>query len=477
MTIDDMEFLRDYALRQSDSEFETLVLRHVNLVYSTALRQVRDPHLAEEITQAVFIILARKASRLGSGTILPGWLFRTTCFACKDAVRAQRRRQRHEQEAYMQSTFDPPQADSTWEQFSPLLDAAMTQLQQRDRDAIVLRFFEGKSLRDVGATFGTSEDAAKKRVARALEKLRKFFARRGVNSTTAIIAEKISVHSVQAAPATLGKSAAAVAIAKGTAVSVSTLTIAKGTMKSMTRMKLKMAAAIGAAVVILGGTATTLVAQHSNETNATISYKMLDDASALAGSFDQSKIVVQMVIKSKNKAVRSSHIQLTIHSARKGPIAVHLGAKGQMIDFPHDEELRQEDPPVVVNQPKGTMDMTIFMGGFPNLGLKFRYNRLSDALGELNNGMARASNIVNTSYPELLPAFDQFKREIQGVLFYFPKSRAGKARLEIALASGKREYVADANGQLKLTLDKALLVENPEVTLSEKPQNILPDLR
>src|SRR5436190_16786317 len=102
MTSDDMELVREYARHQSEKAFETLVSRHVNLVYSAAIRQVSDPTLAEEITQAVFIILARKAASLGSGTILPGWLYRTTCYAVRDVLRTRRRREHHEQEAYMQ---------------------------------------------------------------------------------------------------------------------------------------------------------------------------------------------------------------------------------------------------------------------------------------------------------------------------------------------------------------------------------------
>jgi hypothetical protein len=205
---------------------------------------------------------------------------------------------------------------------------------------------------------------------------------------------------------------------------------------------------------------------------------MLDDASAFAGSFDQSKLLVQVLIKSRNKAVHSSDVQLTIQSARKGPITVHVGADGQMTDFPHDEELRREDPPVVVNQPKGGMSMTIFMKGLPKLeGLTFRYDRLSDVVAELNDGMARASRIVKESYPGQLAAFNRFKRNVQGVLIYFPKSRAGKAKVEIASASGKREYVANANGCVRLMLDKVLVAENPEVTVSERPQSILPDVR
>jgi len=101
-----MELVREFAARRSDAAFETLVSRHLNLVYSVALRQVRDPHLAQEVAQAVFIILARKAKSLGPKTILSGWLFRTAQYASADALKIQRRRKHREQEAYMQSILN-----------------------------------------------------------------------------------------------------------------------------------------------------------------------------------------------------------------------------------------------------------------------------------------------------------------------------------------------------------------------------------
>src|SRR5450631_2705390 len=184
MLNDDITLLKEYAGSNSEAAFATLVSRHVNLVYSVTLRSVRDPHLAEEITQAVFIVLARKADALGDKTILPGWLCRTARYASANALTIQRRRQRREQEAHMQSILNEPanapMPDETWNQIAPLLDGAMEQLGKKDHDAVVLRFFENKTFAEVGATLGASEDAAKMRVNRALVKLRKFFTKRGL---------------------------------------------------------------------------------------------------------------------------------------------------------------------------------------------------------------------------------------------------------------------------------------------------------
>ncbi len=262
---DDLTLLREYARHNSEEAFAALVSRHVNLVYSVALRQVRDPQLAEEITQAVFIILARKAGSLGPKTILSGWLCRTARYASANALTIQWRRQRREQEAFMQSQVDQLQDDlsrrseaeaETWAQIAPLLDGALEQLGQKDHDALVLRFFEGRNFKEVGAALGASEDAAKMRVNRALEKLRKFFTKRGMSSTTTIIAGAISANSVQAAPVALAKSVTAVAITKGSIAAVSTMTLVKGTLNIMTWIKTKTAIMIGAGVLIAAGATT-----------------------------------------------------------------------------------------------------------------------------------------------------------------------------------------------------------------------------
>jgi uncharacterized protein (TIGR03435 family) len=258
MTSDDLTLLREYARQNSEAAFSALVARHVNLVYSVALRQVRDPHLAEEITQAVFIILARKADSLGPNIILPGWLCRTARYVSANALKIQHRRQHREQEAHMQSILNEPEPGA-WRQIAPLLDAAMEQLGQKDHDAVVLRFFEGRDFKEVGAALGASEDAAKMRVNRALEKLRKFLAKRGVVSTAVLIAGAISTNSVQAAPAGLAKTISVVAIAKGAAAGGSTLTLVKGVLKLMAWTKVNTAVVVGMVVLLGVGTTTVTV--------------------------------------------------------------------------------------------------------------------------------------------------------------------------------------------------------------------------
>jgi hypothetical protein len=169
----------------------------------------------------------------------------------------------------MQSTLNEaePMHEETWNQIAPLLDGALEKLGQKDHDAIVLRFFEGRNFKEVGAALGASEDAAKMRVNRALEKLRKFFTKHGVSSATAIVAGAISANSVQAAPVAQAKSVAAVAIAKGSIAAVSTLTLVKGTMKTMFWLKLKFAVAIGASAIIAIVISTVVVAQQTKTLN------------------------------------------------------------------------------------------------------------------------------------------------------------------------------------------------------------------
>jgi uncharacterized protein (TIGR03435 family) len=255
----DMNLVREFARTNSEAAFTELVQRHINLVYSVALRCTGDADDAQDVTQAVFIILARKIAGLREKTLLTGWLYETTRFTAARLRRTNARRHAREQEAYMQSTLNEADAADVWEKLAPHLEAAMSKLAERDRTLLVLRFFENKSGPEAAALLGIREDAAHKRVARAIEKLRKVFAQRGVTLSGAAITGAVSANSVHAAPVMLVKTISAVAVAKGAAATTSTLTLVKGALKIMAWTKAKTAIAVGVGVLLVAGTTAVTV--------------------------------------------------------------------------------------------------------------------------------------------------------------------------------------------------------------------------
>jgi RNA polymerase sigma factor (sigma-70 family) len=255
---DDNDLLRAYVERDSEAAFAALVARHVNKVYSVAWRHTGNPHQAEEITQAVFVILARKSNRLGKSVILEGWLYQTARLTALTFIRGEIRRTRREQEVCMQTGLNESEPD-VWAKMAPLLDAVMGKLNEHDRHAVVLRYFYGKSLKEVGAALGASEGAARVRLHRAMEKLRRYFLKLGIASTTATIEEAISALSVQTAPAGLVNIISIVAAGKGATTTTSTLALVNGAMKLMAWTKAKSAVIMGVAILLASAASVGLV--------------------------------------------------------------------------------------------------------------------------------------------------------------------------------------------------------------------------
>jgi RNA polymerase sigma factor (sigma-70 family) len=204
---DDSELLCAYAETRSEAAFAELVRRHLDLVYSAVLRRVGgDTHLAEDVSQKVFVGLARQARSLRGRAVLAGWLYTASRFAAAEVVRGERRRRAREQEVFaMNERFGNLAAapDPDWEQLRPVLDDAMDHLNERDREALLLRFFEGQALAEIGHQLDVTEEAARKRVDRALEKLRSLLAKKGVSSTAAAMGLLLASETVVAAPAGL----------------------------------------------------------------------------------------------------------------------------------------------------------------------------------------------------------------------------------------------------------------------------------
>jgi RNA polymerase sigma factor (sigma-70 family) len=251
MSDSDLELLERYTRQHAEEAFAEIVRRHLDLVFSAALRQVRSPQLAEEVAQSTFCDLARQAHRLAPNTALSAWLYQVTRRTAIDVVRREARRQAREQVASQLNAMNATASD--WTHIEPLLDEAMQELADPERAAVLLRYFENKSLREVGQTLGLTEEAARKRVSRAVERLREFFARRGVTVGASGLVVLISANAVQAAPVGLAVtiSAATLAGTTLTTTAAATATAAKAivmTTLQKTLITVAVVAAVGTGV-------------------------------------------------------------------------------------------------------------------------------------------------------------------------------------------------------------------------------------
>ena len=219
MDASDLQLLRQYSETRSEDAFAEIVRRHLDLVHSVALRQVRSPQGAEEVAQSVFVDLARSAHRLAANTVLAGWLHQVARRTAIDVVRRESKRVARERVAM--EIHDASQGDSVWVRVAPLLDEALQELGAKDRAAILLRFYQNKPLREVAEALGIGgDDAAQKRVSRAVERLRVLFARRGVSLTAGGLAEAIASNAVASSPIQLAGTITSTAMGAATSAAV-----------------------------------------------------------------------------------------------------------------------------------------------------------------------------------------------------------------------------------------------------------------
>jgi RNA polymerase sigma factor (sigma-70 family) len=243
------ELLREYVKERSESAFTELVREHLNMVYSAALRETSgDGAAAEDVSQAVFTELARKAQRLLDHPSLAGWLYTTVRYLAANYRRAEQNRRRREEEAQsMNELLSEDSPNEVWRQIRPVLDDALHELKEADRAVLVLRFLEDRPLREVGERLGLTENAARMRADRALEKLRGLLARRGITSTGSGLAAALAIGVLTPAPSALAATIASTALASGFVAGSTTLTLMK--LMSITKLKIGLIGALAVAAV------------------------------------------------------------------------------------------------------------------------------------------------------------------------------------------------------------------------------------
>lgn len=312
---EDRQLLSRFAAEHSESAFGELVARYLPLVYSAALRQTNgDTHLAHDVAQLVFVDLARKAPGLSENVILAGWLHRATIFAARQILRGEHRRRLREQAATMNATQSESET-ADWQQIRPILDEALNRLNKTDRDALLLRFFEQQPFAQIGESLGSTEDAVRKRIARALEKLRIFLQKRGVTTTAAALSTVISANAVQPSPAGVATTLAHTSLLAAKTGS------AFAFFKIMTSTQLK----ISFSAVIVAGITATLVLAHQTQFKAPVaSPSQINDVPRAAIDFNNVSFIQALDVY--DQLCKTAHIKVDAdHSVKKisKPIKLH----------------------------------------------------------------------------------------------------------------------------------------------------------
>ena len=324
--MNDAELLREFVTHHSDAAFADLVKNHVNLVYSTALRMVRDAALAEDVTQSVFIQLARKAPTLREGNALPGWLYRVTHCQAANAVRSEQTRRRLETEATMQTQ---PEDNASWKHIESDLDEAMSALNAEEQNLVVMRFFQNQNWRDISAEVALSEDTVQRRVDRAVEKLRSFFAQRGVAVSCAVIGLALSANAVQAAPAGLVSGLTAASLAKAAGANSS------GLLSGFKALLTKKAALLLGATVAVGVSVAVVTTTSHQKTTAG---EGLNDGLVLHYTFDHDEAGGKVTDSSSAKNHGKASGVRWVAGGKKGG-AYEFTADGDEIVVPNKDSL------------------------------------------------------------------------------------------------------------------------------------------